>query len=264
MNNDIDELLAYISAITFKCSDGVSDRLCAISCFFIEINSNWLLCTAAHAIEDINELISKGNKLRNWNIDDSVAQEGKKKIAYPCDITQREQWICRNDKIGADFALILLDTLTVTNLVHNGMKAITYADVADENQLWPPKRLYVIGVPTSTITPLKNGVQKSYLAIPATQIERPSAWEDEKSEDALFAKLDDTLLTPDSQINIAGMSGGPVFGLFQDCKGFLKWKLVGIQSSWMASLRVIAIAPMAPLMQVFEEEIEKNQSKNNT
>jgi hypothetical protein len=108
--------------------------------------------------------------------------------------------------------------------------------IADDDQL------ALIGIPSETVVyDQKTNIKCRIAVIPLDSVEMPP--EVGSATDTRFsARLQDLGNVKD----IKGMSGGPVFAL-KKVEGRWEYKLVGVQSGWYPSKRIILVCPFASL-----------------
>lgn len=224
--------------------------------FLLDLDERWYLCSAAHNIDHVIDIMRRGGEFSNWHINDmSNRHKGAKRWPYPFSFMDFPRFCLRDDAIGIDYSLIDLDYLTVANLKQSGTEAFGVEDIgyAKEADLW-----FITGVPAEAIKQEGQRVHQQHFALRAKPLaERPHDWEEGKSLGAAFGLLEDSPNSPRPIENIAGMSGGGVLGLYirEDQSAIVK--LVGIQSSWSSTRRIVAIAPIAPFIEMVLDNFRK-------
>lgn len=247
---EINTILApYIVSFGFLAHDQIPPRPCTGSCFFLIINGHWVMCTAAHVIDDINHLISSGITVSDWHIHDGFTQKDRQ-FAYPFDIMKRDQFRVRDDELGFDYCLILVESLAAESMASSGVRAIGKVSIglAEEADRW-----VLTGFPASFTNKMGKSINQRHYVLGVTKIDRPHDWDLSTNKLSLFGKLD-TPLGEDS-IDIGGMSGGPIFGLFGLGSGKPQIRLVAIQSGWSARTRIITICPISPFLDAIDNLI---------
>ncbi|ESH90807.1 hypothetical protein B551_0222830 [Cupriavidus sp. HPC(L)] len=254
--------------VTFNCENlssveiigqrEVAQRL-TYSGFIVEIRGHWCICTAGHCIEEIRSLLSAGQDLRNWVIDDSAIQAppGRLPLPFSPDFT-RDIHLVTHEEYGLDYALILLSDLTKLGLQSNGIRAI---DVRKLDDPFERADYWVLcGVPAQTIVDHHTAdmVTKEYTGIVIKPLEQePEDWPNPKDAPRLYGQLYESSRPEDNTLNIAGMSGGPLFSLVKNTDDTYLVKLIGIQSAWWPERRIIAACPAAPLFDALERSLRE-------
>lgn len=238
----------FVASFGFKAHDQNPPRPCSCSCFFVIINGHWAMCTAAHVMDDIRKLQDDGVELTHWHINDLFMKE-KREIVYPFNVTTRDRFHVRNDELGLDYLLVYVDFLTAQNLTATGVRAIGRELVGDASEA---DKWIITGFPSSFTKQEGSSIGLRHYIIGADPIDRPENWESRKNEMSLFGKLDVGPNEDFEAVNIGGMSGGPIFGLFKHGDGTVKVKLVGVQSGWSERSRIITACPIEPFLDAID------------
>ena len=217
------------------------------------------MCTAAHVLQQVESAQDSGVELSDWHINDTSVR-GRGHRAYPIQsYDRRRAWQHRDDQLGIDIGLWVLDQLAAKNSERMGKAAISSSDVA-----WPlgpnVECWVIVGYPGSHLRVLGNYVEQALYKLRVTPLEGcPDSWRP-KYEESLgcFGHID-SFDDPDwKNLNIEGMSGGPVFGVFRKSPEYAELKLVGVQSGWMKTTGNVLVCPMGEILKIFENLI--NQS----
>jgi hypothetical protein len=248
---ELQNLLApYVASFGMGIQDAAGSRFFTASCFLLEVNGHWVMCTAAHIVDDIMKLKEDGATLTNWHFND-VFTRSRDKVPYPFDITVRPSVRLRDDKLGLDYYLVYVEDLAAHSMAASGVRAFARSMIGDA---FAAERLVVTGFPASYTKKLNSSVQQRHYIIGVTPILRPANWQHETSELAVFGKLDEQPEGID-QLDIGGMSGGPVLGLFKTPNEKYDVKLVAIQSGWSSATRIIVTCPLDPFLAMIERDI---------
>jgi hypothetical protein len=228
--------------------NGGHPYLHSFSAFVVSINeAPWSLMTAGHAIRDVERYIEQGHVLTDWHIDDSPIGMPPAGLPVPLEWAPEYIAVLHDDTRGADFALIPLNGLQRASLESNGVTPITDSQTEFSND-WV--RWYVLGLPAAKARTDhgRQVIEKHFIGLPVQPLPaRPAWWPNENQHDMLYGEL---IPVGDSSIDgldIAGMSGGPVVGLRFDAAGKAEWKVIGIQSGWVSTRRVISVCAAWPV-----------------
>jgi hypothetical protein len=237
--------------------NGGHPYLCNFSAFVVSINdASWSLMTAGHAIRDMEELVQKGHDLRDWHIDDSPVAMPPEGFSVPLEWAPEDIATLYDESRGADFALIPLNSLQQASLASNGVLPITEAQVDFPSGF---VRWYVFGLPAATAKAdyRRQVVNKHFWGLPVEPLrERPHDWPTVGQKDMLYGQLIPVGNPEIDSIDIPGMSGGPVIGLRLDASGQSEWKVIGIQSGWLRSRRIISVCMAWPIFNAIGRMID--------
>ncbi len=244
-------LAPYVASFGFLAHDQTPPRLCCCSCFFLIINDHWVMCTAGHVMDQIRSLKSNGIKLTGWHVND-VFTKSEREFALPFDITAGEQLTIRDDELGLDYCLVYVDEFFVRGMASGGLRAIDRGGIGDPSKA---DRWIVTGFPSQFTKSVDKGVRQRHYVIGVTPIDRPDDWEPGKNRESLFGQLEAPAGEGFEGIDIGGMSGGPIFGLFKQGDGKLSVKLVAVQSGWSDRTRRITACPVEPFLEAIDRLI---------
>ncbi|TDA48090.1 hypothetical protein [Burkholderia pyrrocinia] len=236
-------------------------HLHTFSAFVVSINgASWSLMTAGHAIRDTEELVRKGHDLRGWHIDDSPVGMPPEGVPVPLEWEPEYIATLHDESRGADFALIPLNSLQQASLASNGVLPITEAQVEMPSGF---VRWYVLGLPAATAKAdfRRQVVHKHFLGLPVEPLrERPHDWPTVGQKDMLYGQLIPVGVPEIDSIEIPGMSGGPIIGLRLDASGQAEWKVIGIQSGWLRSRRIISVCMAWPIFDAIGRLIDDERN----
>jgi len=211
------------------------------------------MCTAAHVIDEILEVIKSGVILSHWHIND-VFTKPSGTIVYPFEVMERERLHLREDKLGLDYCLIYVDWLTAENIQRSGVRAITMERTADASEV---EKLVLTGFASNYTQKNGSSISQRHYVLGVTQIERPENWNPDQSQTSLFGRLDTVDSEELNAVDIGGMSGGPIFGLIKQEDGSSIIRLVAVQSGWSKESRIITACPIGPFLAAVERLINE-------
>jgi hypothetical protein len=264
VNEDSARLTAAIApcVASFGCSvhDLNSTRAWSSSCFFLVVNGHLLMCTAAHVIDEILEVMKSGIVLSHWHIND-VFTKASGAIVYPFEVMERERFYLREDKFGLDYCLIYVDWLTTENIQRSGVRAITTERTADACEV---DKLVLTGFASKYTHKNGSSISQRHYVLGVTQIERPENWNPDQNQMSLFGRLDTAESEELNVLDIGGMSGGPIFGLIKQVDGSSLIRLVAVQSGWSKESRIITACPIGPFLNAVERLINEANEESQT
>lgn len=238
--------------------DQAPPRAWSASCFFLIINGQTVMCTAAHVLHEIRKVMDAGVVLTDWHINDVFTKTSSETL-YPYNVMDQQHFLLRDDTLGLDYCLIHIDWLTTTNLQRSGVKGITRARIGDATAA---DKWVLSGFPSVFTQATGEGIAQVHCVFGVTPIERPDSWEADRSQMSLFGKLDQVADPILNSVDIGGMSGGPIFGLFKKDDGSLTIKLVAVQSAWSEASRIITACPVEPFLNAVERLLQDVNEKS--
>jgi hypothetical protein len=196
-------------------------------------------------LRDIRAALNAGVEFDIWRLDDQTAGNQFRGVAIPYAFDIDMWCIIENEKIGLDYAAVALNTIYRQQLEVG--RSIPIGKVAWGDQFTEHDHWVLIGIPSETVGYEQETITGRTVMIP---VERAEAPEDagRKAENKFYARLKNAGDIKD----IEGMSGGPVFAI-RKVEGEWKYKVIGVQSSWYRSTRIIAACPFSSLGAALEE-----------
>ncbi len=266
VRNLVSDYTAALSVLTVEPFDskyfGKDARFEQYSGFFVELEDHWFWFTSGHCLEGIEYL--KNQKIEICRLSDGFGNRKHREEGVPVSL---DQFVAFDGHEGWDAGFIKLDSLQTAALKINGIKAFKIDDLIANSEKPNILGFYLVGCPlsltdygTSRFSEFMRHSIKSSLVIifieplsdspeDVTKLNAPRLW----------AKAH--LEKPYEISDIVGMSGGPWIALVKNGAGDLEPKLVGIQSSWVPSKKVIAAVPAAPLLNAFQRTLKSYLSK---
>ena len=222
------------------------------SCFVVEFAGQWFLVTAAHLINEIRNAISSGASHSLFFLHDRGAGSPYP-LGVPTPFVVGEWILLDNEPLGADYAAWPMRALIAANLAKGGVLPITEG-------MWgePPFNQYpvwlMVGMPEESISEEgADGLQQMKLVSLALQACPSPSDRSAVIANRLFAVIQrdpsrDVAIVDD----IAGMSGGPIFGI-EPLKGAFRYWLIGVQSGWFKDIRTVSFCPAPQFLDVVRE-----------
>lgn len=216
----------------------------AFSGFIMEFHDRWYWTTAGHCFTETDKLIKSGRiKIHGPQLVDYFGINAKYGHVIPFWYEPGDAVLVNDPYLGLDFGLIPLPDLIRANLQTNDIIPITRANWAKQKEL--TFSLYkILGFPVGTVS-------ETGLCPTLVTIERLDDSEiDAKYADSWFVGR----VHPEiGEINIEGMSGGPIYGFRKRNDGQWSYHVVALQSWWLPDSR-ITFGCSVPM---FAEEVHK-------
>jgi hypothetical protein len=236
---------------------GPVDAPWAISGFVIEVAGEVFLVTAGHCLAKVEEYRERGCTVKGWHLDDAAwISDRHTGLGVTAFETARYNGICpflydeavkghiHDDNLGADYGIVHLRTMYRLQLLANRIVPLG----ADS---WPTKRrnferFWLLGIPEETVAVQGEVWMDKTIRLleldPLAQEQAPEHMR--KAFPRQFYKIIDGMDDPNEPLDsIVGMSGGPVFAA-REINDEMRYWLVGIQSGWDSTSRVVAVCPV--------------------
>lgn len=233
----------YAKSPEIMAARGGMAQPCICSAFILESRDVWCLVTAGHVIDEIEAERKQGIEQVNFRLWDGWGHDARFRDYIPFDYNEAPKIRMYQD--GLDYGLIPLRALHVSALQANGVVPIGASHYAAD---WPIEfaGYAMIGTPGTTVSLEHRGGRStqfnhSVSVIPLEKVLNPPA-ELIQAAPRFYGKI---LVPEDSDDwqaigkDISGMSGGPVIGVRRGQEG-LKYWVVGVQSGWLESSRIVA------------------------
>jgi hypothetical protein len=233
---------------------------CICSAFVMETKGIWWLVTAGHVLDEINKEQADGYDLGTFRLWDGWAAGAAHKnwVSFRYFETTK----ARINKDGLDYGIIHLNEYYVSHLKANNVRPIGQESFKKN---WPDEfhAYAMIGTPQKTVS-LEHVKGTTTRLTQSTTIIHLEKELNPPSElilpnERFYARISE----PENSAqwlaiggDIAGMSGGPILGVRRDDDG-LKYWVIGVQSAWFASARVIAACYFQEFARLVEEAVNK-------
>lgn len=230
--------------------DSESEKLLLFSGFLVEITDEWFYVTAGHILRHIQAAIAAGSTFDVWRLADHTVEDKFKGMAVPFDF-QIEDWcVIENEELGLDYAAARIAPFYRRQLEAGGVEPLTrgaWGTPDMEHDHW-----VLVGVPSDSVDyDGKTIITARIVAAPLHVTDAPPL-AGAKCENQFYARLADG---GDSVVkDIDGMSGGPIFMLKCSDNNW-KYGVIGVQSGWYATARVIAACPFKAFAVALEEAL---------
>lgn len=226
------------------------------SAFVFAAGERWFLLTAGHNIANWKEAVDKGAIIRGCDLNDAFAG-GPHDRTLPID-TRSDDWLTiydPKDPSGLDLACAPLADFHRLALAANGIVPLELGVDFRRLSRTPCAHLYVTGVPVETTSIKANRLHQNLCVIPAFGLHDQSVSPALRHElKRHYGSIHLPGWTSSGLANIDGMSGGPVFGIWQDqATQTFDYAAIGIQSGWDASAKQIAATPLDAISRAIAE-----------
>ncbi|MCU4120944.1 hypothetical protein [Variovorax sp. N23] len=237
----------HVVAVTVTSIDASSQvHTYSFSGFFVVHNETWFLLMAGHVIEDLRTLALRGETIESWDLTDAFA-DGPDKRSVVVDIRLDEVDSLPYVQGGSDLAWTAINDFHKETFRRNGIDPIDMARDFERLSDRPFDMLVLAGVPTEKVAFTGARARQALLAIPADvlELEQVSEVLKQGTKRRFYGQLDSVMRMQAGLTDIAGMSGGPLFGLWisPDRKTF-DYAVVAIQSAWDPKALQIAGWPL--------------------
>jgi hypothetical protein len=230
----------FVSLSCVQTTPNVPKSILIFSGFITNICDRWFYVTAGHILRDIRTSLNAGGIFDIWRLGDQTAGNQFKDTAIPFDFNIDDWLIIEDEQNGLDYAAIPLREIYCRQLHAGGVEPIgkdAWGDHLMDHDQW-----ILAGIPSESVTyDGKSIIGARFTMIPLDVVDAPEL-AGSKVQNQFYGRLH-----TDSQSivnNIDGMSGGPIFAVNNQ---ELSYVVIGIQSGWYSSNRIIAACPFTSL-----------------
>ena len=237
--------------VTLSCVQHVPEpqamHVHVFSGFVIDIAGEWFYVTAGHILRRIRIALESGSIFDIWRLGDQTAGNRFNNTAVPYAFEIKDWCVLEDESVGLDYAAVHLGGLYRQLLETGGVIAIgrdAWSDHLAEHEHWA-----LVGIPSESVSYDGQTVIKARFVMAPLSPTEPPPLAESKAKNQFFAKLAD-----DSEgfVNdVDGMSGGPVIMLRHTGEAW-KYNVIGVQSAWYRSARVVAACPFASFAYALE------------
>lgn len=218
-----------------------NEKLLLFSGFLVDVDDVWFYVTAGHILRRIRSALEGGLQFHTWRLSDRSAGNQFKNTAIPF-LFEIDRWlVIEDEEVGLDYAATALhpmfrDLLAAGNVV--AIEKVAWGDHVTDHDQWA-----LVGVPSESVSyDGKTIITARIVVAPLAPVDKPPEAAGSRAENQFYGRLKDD----SSSIlkDVDGMSGGPIFSL-KNVNGQWKYHVIGLQSSWYPSSRVIAACPFS-------------------
>jgi hypothetical protein len=229
--------------------------------FVIAVDDLWFYATAGHVLRFIQSSVAAGGKFDVWRLGDQTARGPFKEIGIPFDFLADQWLVIEDESVGLDYAALPLRDLYRQALERGGVLPVrkdVWSDHVTEYDQW-----VLVGVPAETVThDGKSLITAKVVSVALEETEAPIG-AGTKADNQFYGRLAEG--SEAVVKNVEGMSGGPIFAT-KKTGSTLRYKVIGVQSAWYSSSRIVAACPFSSLglglenaVRIARDEIAKAQ-----
>lgn len=227
-------------------------KIHVFSGFVVAVKGEWFYMTAGHILRDIRNALGGGSTFDIWRFGDQTAGNRFRDTAIPYDFDLDKWFVLEDAEVGMDYATVHIGGLLRQLLEAGGVTALdrnAWGNHVTEHEHWA-----LIGIPRETVAyDGKTIISARFVMAPLIPTDAPPLAE-QKAENQFYARLADD--SENFVQDVDGMSGGPVFMLHQVGETW-KYKVIGVQSAWYRSSRVVAVCPFSSFGEALEPIVEE-------
>jgi hypothetical protein len=247
--------------VTLSCvqtlPENSAKRVLLFSGFITDINGFWFYVTAGHILRDIRKSLSIGGTFDVWRLGDQTAGNRFNGTAIPFDFNIDDWGVIEDESNGMDYAVTPLGGLFCRQLEAGGVAPIgkeAWGDHLMDHDQW-----ILVGTPSEKVAYDGESVITARVAmLPITAVDAPEL-AGQKNNNQFYGRLHDD---SSSIVNdIDGMSGGPIFAVNNKEKSYV---VIGIQSGWYPSSRIVAACPFSSLAFALEDLVASTLASQAT
>ena len=232
----------HLVPMLFTVQDNTGSRQFIVSAFALSIMDQWFLITAGHCLRQIEELQSKGTEITSCALVDTIGTDAIHKDTIPFAYENASPQYLSED-LHYDYGVIPLSSYYRHLLEANSVQSLTeevWEKQPDEFDFYK-----LLGVPYELLE-----ITPEYVYLPTTllNVEPTNEWPNGIAKTSAPQFIGKITLGK-GLTNIAGTSGGPIFGFRENPPGKLKYWLVALQSRWFSMSRIVIGCPTKPLGQ---------------
>ena len=225
-------------------------KLLIFSGFLVDVEGMWFYVTAGHILSDIRKALAAGSTFDVWRLGDYTAGAKFKGVAIPYHF-ELDNWLAIHDEAnGLDYAAVPISDLYRRLLAAGDATPIgkeAWGTYVDENDGWA-----LVGIPSESIDYDDETLIKARVVVAPLVLAPIPVGAEAKSENQFYARFADDP-TPFVK-DIDGMSGAPIFSLRKEGEEW-KYKVIGVQSGWYKSSKVLAACPFSSFGQALSDVV---------
>lgn len=239
----------HLVPIYFSCQKEKDIQNFVVTYFVLSVSSQWFLITAGHCIHDIDRLINKsGYQITKCYLIDSMSLGAKHPEPVPFDYKNSNP-VCLSEDREFDYGVMVLSSYYRKLLETNNVLALN-------EEVWKKQPTKVdfymlLGVPLELTKVNLNDFQITPTLHKVEALSKRPDNFPETNVPLFYGKV----FLGKALSNIEGMSGGPIFGFYQNDKDELRYWLLALQSRWLPKSHNIMACPTKLLGLFLEEKV---------
>lgn len=232
-----------------------NERVLVFSGFLADVDGVWFYVTAGHILRDIRSALNAGATFDVWRLGDQTAGNRFKNTAIPFAFDIDRWLVIEKEEIGLDYATVALETMYCELLKAGGAIPIdknAWGDHVTEHDQWA-----LVGIPSETVSyDGKTIISARVVVAPIEPVDEPAV-AGPKAQNQFYGRLKDHSAAVLKDVD--GMSGGPIFALKKVAQTW-KYSVIGVQSGWYPSSRIIAACPFSSLGLALQDVVAEARS----
>lgn len=244
--------------VTLSCvQDSPAPRkLHVFSGFLVEIAGEWCYVTAGHILKDIRSSQEKGATFHTWRLGDQTAAK-RFPQAIPFDFHIDDWLVIANEDIGLDYAAVALRQMYRSLLEAGG--AVPIGEAAWGDHVTAHDKWALVGIPSESVSyDGVSNISARWVVVPIEPAEKPEL-AGPKAQNQFYGRLSNDSISVLRDAD--GMSGAPIFALKKFEPNLWKYKVIGVQSGWYESDRIITACPFSSFGIAIRDAVEEEHSK---
>jgi hypothetical protein len=234
--------------------------------FILSVRGIWCLVTAGHSIRDLDDKLQSGRiRLANCFLGDTFGSAPRVPEPTPFFYDDCPKLSIHEPDDGLDFALFPLRPYYRMHLEANGIRAI-----AEENWVRQDAEVCelfaLVGLPTCLVDDPQQlrpcGNRLAGTVSPTLVPLFPIKLHPEDVPPATFPWFIAEVGAAQALPDIEGMSGGPIFGFFQDSSGEWQYWIIAVQSRWLPDRRILFACPVPTFAWLVERRLQRYEAEN--
>lgn len=229
--------------------------------FLLSLDERWYLVTAGHVLKNMEEAVREGRHFyEGFKLVDCYGSRAPHKDPIPFDFDAANKVYQYDEENGLDYALIAISPLYQKLLEANNVIAIREPDW----ERWKRTRYkdhFMLGFQKELIEQAVVPGANDYLVrgqpvptfIYVHKLRSPPA----NLRKTKYPRFVGQVGPNDSVGNLAGMSGGPIFGVTSKSKH----GIVAIQSAWLPTSRVIFGCPIGTFTKLAKDHLLRHRNE---
>lgn len=242
--------------VTLSCVQNLGgegqENIVLVSGFIAEFAGFWVYVTAGHILRDFEKAIDAGCEFDVWRFGDQAAEDRFNHTGVPFNFTLDRWIVLEDEENGLDYAATILEDNHRRLLEAGGVVPLggdTWDSHLSEHDHW-----VLVGIPSETVNyDGRTKISARAVFIPLDSTDTPIA-AGTKSKNQFYGKL---RADSENKVNdLKGLSGAPIFSLRKVDGEWLYW-IIGVQSAWYSSTRVVAACPFISFAEELTGAIQK-------
>lgn len=226
------------------------ERVVPFSAFVLYLGGQWLLATAGHCLESLDRAVSSRELLVVGSfIADSIGAGATSPHPTPISYADTPKVFIDDGELGVDLAVIFLRPLYRLGLASNGVVPLSESNwIGLDNPAFRdfalfgfPAEFHVQSGPVRGPAGPSASVGFRPVLLPVERTEVSDGPPGPGRQRRFVGRVELSRFGVES---VAGMSGGPIFGLAADPGGGTRYGVIALQSTWVSRTRIVYGCPM--------------------